>query len=266
MKKISVGPEFFIASFVALICCIVLLFSINQTEKIDTLCSAIEREENDKAKEIVSEIYDLDLVGSDNVTPLMKACMVGNGEMIEYLLECGANINYAPPNQLTPLEHFCSAGYMAGHEVVKTMFKYFVKQSNYTVKPAIFHLADNYYWMTDEEKAVATEITIILLQKGAPLGYNDTTLLHIAAKSDMDDLFYTVVHSTQGLSMLNMPDGNGDTPWEVALKNGAVRVQKVIRDLESELSGRPQDPLQPILPGIEPDVDIEVDDSIINSN
>ena len=55
-----------------------------------------------------------------------------------------------------------------------------------------------------------------------------------AAKADMDDLFYTIVHTNEGLYMLNTKNQDGDTPWNVAVKNGATGVQKVIRALEKE--------------------------------
>jgi len=75
---------------------------------------------------------------------------------------------------------------------------------------------------------------LLLLQNGAPLGCGNTSILHLAAKSDMSDLFYVLVHTTEGIGFLTMKDQEGNTPWDVAMQYGAVSVQKVIRDLEVE--------------------------------
>ena len=256
MQRIQLGKEFFISAFIALLFAVILLFIVTQTETTDRLCEAIESGNNEIAMQLSTELVNIDWIGSDNFTPLGKACAVGNKEMIVFLINSNADVNYAPDNQLTPLELFCHSGYMAGEDALNKMLKAWVKQSNYTNKPAIFYLAEQYQDMTNEEKAVATEITILLLKKGAPLGYENTTLLHMAAKGDMDDLFYTVSHSTQGLNLLTKEDQDGNTPWEVAVKCGSTKVQKVIRDLESELSGKPSDPLDSIVPGLDVDNDI----------
>lgn len=234
MKKITLGIEFFISAFIALIAAIVLLLILVQQEHIDDACSAIERFDQDALVSCAEEVWDIDGYGTRKETMLMTACRVGNTDAVEFLLKEGADPNATVPGKLTPLELFCNNGYEAGEDLLLLLLENGVRQSIYSVKPAIFYLAENFYWMDKNQKAIATEESIWLLQYGAPLGYEDTSLLHLTAKSDMDDLFYTIVHTREGLTMINMENGEGYTPWDVALKNGSIGVQRVIRNLEKE--------------------------------
>jgi hypothetical protein len=275
MKKLQLGPEFFIAAFLALICSVTLLFIINQEEKVDAACAAIETFDNASMVMYAEEVLNVDMVGTRKETMLMVACKTGNYDAIAYLLSRGADINKTARGSMTPLELFCRDGFRGGEEALILIVNSGLRQSNYTEKPAIFFLADNFYWMSKKEKALATEQAIILLKAGAPMGYMDTTLLHLAAKADMADLFYTMVHTTQGLSLLTMKDGDGLTPWGVASRYGAVEVQKVIRNLEQEYqeeqnkgdggTQQPSDPFDPLKPSTPTDP-TRPTDSEINSN
>lgn len=255
MERNKVGIEFFITAFVAMVASALLLIILHQQEMIDAACVAIENYAQEDAESYIDQVWDINGCGLRKETMLMVACEVGNEEAIEYLLNKGADPNKTVAGNLTPLELFCRDGYNAGERALLLLLNAGVRQSIYTVKPAIFHLADNYYWMTDEQKALATEETIWLLKYGAPLGYKDTSLLHLAAKSNMADLFYTIVHTREGLYMINMRDGDGNTPWSVAVINGAVDVQRVIRNLETESEEEqeenattPSNPLSPSEP------------------
>jgi hypothetical protein len=234
MQKIKLGIEFFISAFIAMIAAALLLCIITQQETVDKACVAIENYDQDTLVNCVDKIWNIDAYGTRNETMFMVACESGNEEAIEYLLNQGADPNKTVPGQLTPLELFCNNGYEAGEYALSLLLKSGVKQSAYSVQPAIFYLADNYYWMTPEQKVLATEQSILLLQHGAPLGYEDTSLLHLAAKSNMYDLFYTIVHTNEGLYMMTMKDVNGQTPWDVAVSSGSIDVQKIIRNLENE--------------------------------
>ena len=163
--------------------------------------------------------------------------MFYNKELIEtitYLLDLGADVNYTIEGELTPLELFCSKGYEAGKETLLALLKAGAKQDQYTKMSPILHLAQSFGLMTEEQLEVATDEAIVLLQHGAPLQYETTSLLHLAAENNMADFFYTIVHSKKGLVLLSMEDQNGKTPWEVAVSCGAVDVQRVIRNLETE--------------------------------
>jgi ankyrin repeat protein len=251
MKQIELGIVFFIATLLAAICSITLLF-IDHNETIVTLgCEAIAQEDNELAKQYIDRAINIDGVGNNKQTMLMTACDVGNSEMIIYLLNSGADANKTMPGHPTPLELFCQNGYNAGKRTLEILIRNGAKQKEYTIKPALFHLADNFYWMNDEQKKEATEEAILLLQNGAPLEYDGTSLLHIAAKSDMSDLFYTIVHTSQGLQLLTKQDTDGMTPWQVAVKNGSIDVQRVIRNLETEFeeeqneNTQQTDPIEP---------------------
>lgn len=224
-----------IAAAIVLFVCSLLLFNIIvQEEHVDKACLAIENGNSALAISEIEQIRNIDCVGSNKQTVLMAACKTGNKELIQYIVNRGADVNKSPRGHLTPLELFCAYGYEAGEDALWILLDAGVKQSSYTAQPAIFHLAENFYWMDNNQKKIATEEAILLLQKGAPLRHKDNSLLHVAARSDMDDLFYTMVHSTEGLQLMSMRNSDGLTPWDVAVKNGATKVQKVIRDLEDE--------------------------------
>ena len=233
-KDFKLGALFYIALVFVILLSASLLIIISQEELIDEACAEIENNNNSAAIEYIDNIFIINMCGLSGENVLMTACRTGNLEMFKYVVQKGANVNYNFNGKHTPLELFCNSGYEAGPEMLKAMLSAGCHQSKFSVKPAIFYLADNYYWMNDKQKEIATEETLLLLQYGAPLGYGDTSILHLAAKGDMDDLFYTVIHTRLGLSMINMKDGDGNTPWQVAVKNGAVGVQRVIRDLERE--------------------------------
>jgi ankyrin repeat protein len=252
MKRLELGIEFYIATFIAMICAIILLFVSYQTSIIDDACAAIRSGDVEQAKIHAEKALDINAIGSDDSTMLMTACQSGNYDMIRYLLSKGADVNHSPKGSLTPIELFCIYGYESGEASLQLLLDANVKQHNYTIKPAVFYLAENFYWMTDEQKKIATEEAILMLQYGAPLSHENTSILHLAAKSDMEDLFYTVVHTTEGLSLLRIKDYDGNTPWDVAVKSGAIKVQRVIRNLENEYreeqGGGNEDILQPIDP------------------
>ena len=241
-KKFKLNTEFYVALIIALICSVALFFIADHEEKVDLACQAIINNQNSVAKTYVDNLWNIDGAGTTHYTVLMAACESGNTEMIRYIIDRGADPNHSPNGMYTPLELYCQSGYLGGHEILDAMFAAGLKQSIYTVKPAIFILAENFFWLKDNNKSIATEIAIRLLQKGAPMGFQNTTLLHAAAKGDMDDLFYTIVHTHEGLSMLNAQDENGDTPWSVAVKNGSTGVQKVIRALEEEYKEEQDNP------------------------
>ena len=234
MKNLKLGRGFKVLALIALLASILLLLIIYQEETIDKACSSIKNNQNEMAQHYIDQIWDIDSCGQEGQTVLMAACQSGNRQMIAYILEKGADPNKTISGRLTPLELFCRDGYKGGKEALLLLLKSGVKQSKYTTKPAVFFLADAFYWMEQEDKAIATEQAILMLQYGAPIGYGKTTLLHSAAKANMGDLFYTLVHSKEGLYAINAVDENGDTPWTLAVKHGSVSVQTVIRNLEKE--------------------------------
>lgn len=234
MRRIRLGIEFFVAAFVALIVSILLIAMAYQQKLVDLSCDAIASFDQAALETRVGRIWNIDEHSSEKKTMLIVACEVGNADAIKYLLSCGADVNKSTAGHLTPLESFCKSGYDARLQTLLLMINNGVDQSIYTSQPAIIYLADATMGMTEEQKSLATEEIILLLKNGAPMIYEDTTLLHIAAKSNMHDLFYTIIRTTAGLSAMLMEDQDGNTPWDIAVKRGSIKVQQVIRNLEAE--------------------------------
>ena len=230
--KLNHSVVFFalIAAFFSLL----FLLITHQEKLVDEACLAIKGGDQETAIEYIDKIWNINSVGRQHETVLMAACEVGSSEMIQYIINLGADVNKTSRGYMTPLELFCEYGYEAGCDTLSLILEAGVKQSNFTISPAVFYLADDFCWMTEEQKELAAKETILLLQNGAPFGYQKTSLIHLTAKADMDDLFYTLVHTKEGLNLMTMEDENGDTPWDIAIKNGSISVLRVIRNLETE--------------------------------
>ena len=219
---------------IAAICAIFLLVDIHYEELCDDVCENIESFDNEYAKKLIGKHININDHGDEYDTMLMSACKSGNSEMIIYLIENGANPNLTVFGKMTPLELFCFSGYEAGEEALIALLDAGAKQSTYSIKPAVFILADNYRSMNLNQKMLATNETVLMLKYGAPLGYGKNNLLHLAAEGNMFSLFNTIAHSKDGIAMINDKNSDGLTPWEVAVKHGSIDVQRVIRNLEVE--------------------------------
>lgn len=224
---------FIVAAIIALIFSIILFNILQQEEYMANAIEAMSIGDQQTFQTNVKKMKNVDMVYK-NETLLMRACEMGNAQAIEFLILEGADVNFVTDGGLTPLELFCSRGYCAGTSALTSLLNAGARQSFYISKPAVYLLAENYTWMNKQQKALATDLTMILLTRGGPIGYGNSSILHKAAESDMSDLFYDLVHTKQGLALINMKDENGLTPYQIAVNHGSVNVQKVIRNLEQE--------------------------------
>lgn len=260
-KTIEISFALIFAIIVAIISTVALSYIVKQEKHVTMACTYIENGDSETAIQYIEDnVNDVDLKGSNRKTLLIVACEKGDVDVIRELISRGADLNYAPSGQLSPLETYCLSGYKNGHEGLDALLKAGARQSKYVEKPAIYILLESCQWNSKEEKDIATECAISLLKKGAPLGYKYTTILHEAAKYNLDGLFYTVVHTNEGLSMLNSLNADGSTPWETAIKHGAVGVQRVIRNLEIEYQEEQNKATEP-----SEDVNVPVADNDNNS-
>lgn len=234
MKWLKQNKLLFITLITAIYCSIVIICISSQEEHIDKACQFIKNNDNQNAIVEINKIWFIDEVGLNRETTLMAACESGNGQMIQLLLKEGADPNYKINGKLSALEFYCNFGYNAGVKPLKQLLDAGARQSIFEKKPAVFYLADRFVEMDKSEKEEATEMAILLLTNGAPLSYNGETLLHLAARADMAELFDQIIHTKNGIQLMNSKNKDGLTPWQVALNFGAVDVQQVIRGLESE--------------------------------
>ena len=232
-KQTSSGKIIFI-SLLVMALALTSFAWLDQKDHLESAYAAIQSGDNNLAKLHIGKLKDLNKPSKNKATLLMVACEYGNKEIIKNLLDLGADVNYTVGDELTPLEIFCSKGYEAGVEALSLLLDAGAKQSQYKEMPPILHLASKFDSMTEEQLAVATEAVVVLLKKGAPLQYEHTTILHLAAQNNMAEFFDMLVHTKQGLPLLAVKDANGMTPWNVAVRYSAIDVQKVIRALEEE--------------------------------
>lgn len=232
-KQTSSGKIIFI-SLLVMVLALTSFAWLDQKDHLESAYAAIQSGDNDLAKLHISKLRDLNKPSKNKATLLMAACEYGNNEIINNLLKLGADVNFTVEGELTPLELFCSRGYESGSATLSMLLNAGAKQSQYKEMPPILHLANKFESMTEEQLTVATEEVVLLLKNGAPLQYEKTTILHLAAQNNMAEFFDMLVHTKQGLPLLAVKDADGLTPWNVAVRYSAIDVQKVIRALEEE--------------------------------
>ena len=220
----------------AIYCMMIITFISLQEKHIDKACQLIKEHDNKNAKIEIDKIFFIDELGQNKETVLMSACESGNTQIIQYLLNKGASPNKTIDGNLSPLEIYCKFGYKGGLKPLQELLDHGAQQSLFSSKPAIFHLGENFKEMDEEEKKFATEMSIYLLTNGAPLTYKKETVLHLAAKGNMSELFDQIVHTREGLQLLNSENNDKLTPWQTAVNSGSIGVQRVIRNLETEYS------------------------------
>lgn len=244
MSKTKIGLALLLSVFILVASATTLLYLNDQETLIDKACFAIDSHDLELAANYMEKVKFINLYGDRRETLLMSACKNGNKECILYLLNRGANPNRTVSARLTPLELYCEYGYEAGDALLSLLLECGADQSKYSEQPALYQLANQFHWMNDEQKEIAAKEAVILLEYGAPLEYDGSTILHYAARGNMADLFNILIHTQQGLSLINVKNNDGLTAWNVAVENGAVGVQRVIRNLEAELKQKAEEQAQ----------------------
>ncbi len=242
IKNLMNNNIFKLSLIVGAVFVLAYLSIVMQEEKIDKACLLISQNENELAKKEIEGIVSIDRYGTLNETVLMSACKSGNAEMISYLIENDADPNITVPGGLYPLELLCNFGYKAGVDSMLLLIQNGASQSNYNQRPPVFHLAYQLENIDAKYKDSVSQMIFELLQLEAPLRNEETTILHLAAKNNAVWLFDKLVHTTQGIGLLAVEDINGNTPWKLSVKHGAIDIQHIIRGLEMELQTESETP------------------------
>ena len=224
-----------VIAFVAIELALVLTFFISQRIMLQNTIDAIKEGDNETVLSLIDKLANVDTEGKGHETILSVACEYGNRQVIHLALDRGADPNKQYGYLLTPIELFCAYGYDAGPEPLQALISAGADVNKYINKPAIIVLAEKSYWMDDTQKATASQEINLLFKSGAALTYGRETVLHYAAKSNMSNLVYSLIRTEQGIALINMLDTDGNTPYQVSVKYGAVAVQRVIRSYEEEI-------------------------------
>lgn len=160
---------------IIMICMAIFFFSACKNSDIEALCDAIESGDTEKAIKLAENIEDYDQYvmdsmlidpvsilsqggGTDTRTPLIVAAKEGNYEVMEYLLENGANPNFGKKAATYPLNSYCD--YAAGDEQdgVKLLLSYGADPNLTESAHPIFYLIGKMYVLKKNEEGIITEI------------------------------------------------------------------------------------------------------------
>lgn len=208
-----------------------------QVKIIDTLTvQLMGQDKNRFDTELLQKVELLNKANDQGDTLLMRACRQGRGDVVVELLEMGANPNYHPRGTLTPLELYCKYGYRGGSYGLYKLLQAGASPNIYTEEPPLHALAMEFKWMEKEIKEEVSKEIKLLLQAGATMKWSDTTIVHCVAKYNFSDVLYDLIRTEEGIQYLMEKDSSGYYPYDLAVRNGAVKSQRVIRELDDELT------------------------------
>lgn len=219
-------------AFIVIESILILTIIFSQKVMVQKTIDYIKDGKTEEALSLMKNIHNIDSEGKGHETILAVACECGNKQVIFTALEYGADPNKQYGYLLTPLEYFCSYGYEAGPEPLQKLLSSGADINKFTEKPAIITLASKTYYMNDSQKATATQEINLLFKSGAKLSYNQESVMHYAAKSNMAGLVSILIQTNEGIQLINTPDADGNTPYQLSIKYGSVSVQRVIREYE----------------------------------
>lgn len=214
----------------------------SQQSKSEKASAAIEAGNNAEAIIAIDGMWNKSIPDKNGRTPIITACKEGNAEILEYLINSGidvTNTKYDSYSEQRPLEAFCSSGWKNNPKMLQILLDAGADPNDYRYKPALFILAEQAYWkltITEKQKDEIENMCLELIKAGAELQYENETILHLAAKADMAELFDALIHSKDGIELINAKNQDELTPWETAAKYGAVEVQQAIQLFEQELN------------------------------
>ena len=219
------------------------LTACDSSGRISQLCDAIEAGDNEEAKQIASGIRNLnaeseplprlaELCEGTVWTPLNAACWYGNGEMVVWLLEHGADANYAPGRQEYPLEMFCDAGCSAGPEALDSLLEHGADPKLYKYR-AIPYLPAQFLEHRSDEK-YPEGVSMILKMINAGASWTDSamgdTILHFAAVQRDGSLLRPLLEKAEAAEYLYMENNKGELPIDWAEIRGSDECVQLLKE------------------------------------
>lgn len=216
------------------ICASMLMYGFYHGRTVDKICTLIEDRKTDQAIRAINGIWSIDGERTYGGTMLQTACRMGNVEVIRHLLEKGAN-PHREKGWMTPLECYCANNFGGDDmEAVKLLVEYGADPAVFASSPSTFLLAWQFSWRAYDRKKVVSQEILFLLEHGAPMVFEGRSLLHVAARTDEEELFEVLLDTEEGRKCLSMKDKDGYTPWDIAVQNGSTEVQALILTAEQE--------------------------------
>ena len=150
-------------------------------------------------EEIGNQFDDINCVGSNDETPLHKATKNGHKEIVEYLVDKGANVNAVNDNDQMPIHlltqiHKANFHNVSSQKLVEIANILVDKDANLNHKdsnddsPLLLVLQNAINFPTKDIKQKGIEIAKVLIEKGVDVNatnYDDETPLHIVARDSL---------------------------------------------------------------------------------
>lgn len=201
------------------------------TSKIAKICEAIEDGDNKTAMELIDSTDNLNQLNVnawelksvltqsdfDRSTPLVTACEKGDLEIIEYLLENGADPNFTAGDIYYPLEAMVAKNKELGYKGLELLDDYGADFSLYTHHPLLYYLGSTFKYSEGNISDGAYEMVIYLIENDKPLVNKDGfTLLHYMAQSDNTDFLEELLNCNEVQELINFMSDDGDTPLHMS--------------------------------------------------
>ncbi len=222
--------------------------------QIKLLCSNIESGNTEKAIEIISNTsnvnrfsfplslrFILNVADADITTPLVVASKTCNNEVVEALLENGANPNKYLKGGFTPLEAALTESNIDRFKTVELLIEYGVDVNLHgsLQSPLFLELSRLMYLNDDnfEQQKICREIVLLLLENGAKtVNDNGDTMIHCLAYANEVELlkkfepFYN--------EFLNSQNSYGETPIMWAVKGDSLESVKYLLTIDCDIQAK----------------------------
>jgi len=220
-----------------------LIVKINMVKNVRNLCNYIKDNNTKEALKLASKIKNfnktssafpklVEMLEGEVTTPLIEASRKGNKKMIKYLLEHGADMNYAPNGMEYPLEAFTNTGLSGGVDTLKLMLKYTDKPDAYKYISPLFRVALTLEHVSSDNYEKNVEMILLFIDAGANWqnSIDGDTILHYAARQDNSILLKELLNRDESKKWLNVKNDNGETPLSVAIDKNYVENANLLKN------------------------------------
>ncbi len=221
---------------ISIILSTMVVISVKKYYDINRLCTLINANKTNEAKEMIGKIKNVNSFTAplwlrkiynmneyDISTPLIIACEKGNVDIVEALLDKGADPNLSLDGGWAPLEVLYARKSDNRIVIAKMLINTGVQVDLFrSYKSALFIEAESCIYKTtfsEDERNFLTESIVLLLENGAsPINENGDTIIHYLAYGGQTKTI-ELLASDYGY-LFEKENLKGETPLDWAKENG----------------------------------------------